>query len=280
MINLKSFVNKLFFLPFLAIILVASCSEKDNEANIFEANRSAEIEITQNQINDVFAEIKSLGDSQGKIITFDIKNLTNKNYQKHFKVVQNSKKVMDFTLGFDSSQKDPEDNYTVTCTWGDGKTEVTECGSDVGCAGQATWDCLDLGGCAAICNARITYVPATIIPEKMNKKKAIENVLAQVEEIAGIENSDLSFTIAYNQEKYWLKEYRKVTNHAKKNLNYQARDFQVDCYGSDGELLWSETYASKGDASIGILQCTDEDSGCAEVCEIHARFIFGTSPNK
>lgn len=49
-------------------------------------------------------------------------------------------------------------------------------------------------------------------------------------------------------------------------------DYQVDCYNGDGELLWSETYEDRREASRAILLCADE-GGCAEVCEVHARYF-------
>ncbi len=50
--------------------------------------------------------------------------------------------------------------------------------------------------------AKITYIPNIIIPEKITKKRAIENMLVQVENLTKIDNKDLLFTITYNQEKY------------------------------------------------------------------------------
>lgn len=229
----------------------------------------------QENINSVLAEMKSLGDSQGKIIVYEVKNISKKDYQKYFEVIKNSKKVLDFALGSDSNQrKGPGDNYTVTCTWGNGETTVTECGESTSCAGQATWDCLENGGCATICNAKITYTPSKIKPYQVPKKEAIESVLKQAVKISSLQNEAISFSIAYDKEKYWLKNTTSLKKESFSTLSRKRPGtFQVDCYGSDGELMWSDTYYDDVSASQGILDCTDRDGGCAEICEIYARYF-------
>jgi hypothetical protein len=129
-----------------------SCS--DNE----DINKS---DITSQSIKKVLNEMKSLGDNENKVVTFELKNILKKDYKEHFKLINYSQKVLAFAAGT-NRETIKKDNYTVTCTWGDGSTKVTECGANVGCAGQATWDCLENGGCATICNAKITYKPAII----------------------------------------------------------------------------------------------------------------------
>ena len=141
------------------ILLLVSCSEKD------DTNTD---EISQVDIEEILTEMKSLGESEGKIIVFEMKNFKEKDFTKYFEIIENSEKVLAFATGQDINKRGPGDNYTVTCTWGNGESEVTECGESVACAGQATWDCLENGGCATICNAKITFTPANI---SNNKKK-------------------------------------------------------------------------------------------------------------
>ena len=264
-------IKKVFKLLCLLLfaVWITSCTQEQDKATVENSNS-----VTKKNVEDVLAQMKSLGDAQGKIIVFEVENISKEDYKKYFEVIKNSKKVMDFASGTDSSsRKAPEDNYTVTCTWGNGETMVTECGENVGCAGAATWDCLENGGCATICNARITYTPANIKVNQVSKKEAIKSVLQQVIEISNSKNKAVSFSIAYDNEKYWLKKTSEIKEENFDKLRKRPGTFQVDCYGGDGELMWSDTYYSSEDASVGILQCTDTDGGCAEVCEIHARYF-------
>lgn len=138
------FNQNLKTLYFVCLILLSvSCSEKD------DTNTG---EISQVDIEEILTEMKSLGESEGKIIVFEI--------------IENSEKVLAFATGQDINKRGLGDNYTVTCTWGNGESEITECGESVPCAGQATWDCLENGGCATICNAKITFTPANISNNK------------------------------------------------------------------------------------------------------------------
>lgn len=229
--------------------------------------------ITQLEINNAIDQMKSLGDQKGKIVYFNVGNLLKEDYQNYFEVVEDSKKVLDFSSGSDTSLQRAGDNYTVTCSWGNGESEVTECGSNVGCAGKATWECLENGGCATICNAKIMYIPSNITLSKDEKKEAIGKVLQQVSEFGRSKNQSLSFNIAYNSlGEYWLSKPSEIIDINR--MSASMGKYQVDCYGSDGEVMWSDSYDDKDSASIGILKCTDEDKGCAEICEIQARFFF------
>lgn len=150
----SSFKYYLTYLCLLCIsISIISCS------NTRDVDKS---DVTIKDIEKVLENMKSLGDSEGKIVSFELKNIIKEDYKKHFNLIENSKKILDFATGTIKKRTLQEDNYTVTCTWGDGTTKVTKCGANVGCAGQATWDCLENGGCTTICNAKITYKPAII----------------------------------------------------------------------------------------------------------------------
>jgi len=260
-------MKKSFFISAFALIafFIISCSkEKDVHNNVNEVN--------QKKIETILNQIKSLGDSQGKIVVFKLENASKKDYQEYFEIIENSKDVLEFTLGFDSKlQEDKQATMTVTCTWGNGETEETVC-TNLACAGQATWDCLENGGCATVCNTRIVYIPSKIKPSQNNKLKSIESILQKVEEIGETKNEIISFSIAFDKnEKYWLNDISTTIEYDSNRLP-SGGSYQVDCYGSDGELAWQENYPDTLSASQGILDCTDA-GGCAEICEIYARYI-------
>ncbi|MAQ76575.1 MAG: hypothetical protein CL613_09610 [Aquimarina sp.] len=259
----------------LLFINFYSCTKEETETSVDETA------ITQKQIEKVYEEIKSLGDSQGKIVTFELSNLSDPDYQQHFKVLENSKKILDFNAGADTSKLlGPGDNYVVTCIFGNGETETTECGESAACAGAATWKCLDEGGCARVCNARVRYTPGKIIEEKVSKKEALNNLLQQVEEISKAKHMEAaSFTLGLSNDRFYLKKIEKVSkeNIVKSELRPQKGGYQVDCWGGDGNLLWSGSYNDTLSASQAILDCTDRDGGCADICEIQAFYYPGTS---
>ena len=263
-------VKVLYLLCLIAFL--TSCSEKEH------ANSN---EISEAEITNILTEMKSLGDSQGKIIKFEMKNLKEKNYSKYFDVVDNSDKVMAFAKGQDFQKNGgPGDNYTVTCTWGSGEPVVTECGESVSCAGQATWDCLENGGCATICNAVITYVPGNIPnnlePYNSESIEQLKSILSEIVEMSSKKDKGVSFSISRNKDDYNLNKatYLDDTSNMNNSIISSARTFQVDCYGSDGEILWQGNYYDQLSASQGILDCTDRDGGCAEICEIVARYAY------
>ncbi|WP_299335446.1 hypothetical protein [uncultured Psychroserpens sp.] len=148
---------------FLVLLLCAfalnftSCEKESNPENI----SSEELRL---RIDKVVSKMKVLGDENSKIVTYEFANLKKDDYLGFIEIIENSAKVMDFVNGTENLNRGPGDDYQVTCTYGDGESVVTECGEDVGCAGQATWDCLEGGGCANVCNnkAKITYTPNNI----------------------------------------------------------------------------------------------------------------------
>lgn len=286
--NEKIIKDYLFYIcvVLFGILCFVSCRSSNEDENIeTESLTKKHIEIdgitlTQEKIEAVISEIKSLGDSQGKIIVFRVENILKKDYQKYFQVIKDSKKVLIFSAGSNNYSKTGSgDNYTVTCNLPDGQTTVTECGEDVGCAGHATWECLEHGGCATICNAKITYIPSKIKDGEITKQEAIESVLEQAKEISETKNKAISFKIAFYDNKFWLKEISeiKIEN---SNEDYLTKtdpgSYTVDCHNSDGDIIWSESFNNKLDASIAILDYTDNYGGCAEICETVGRYVpFG-----
>ena len=147
---IKSFQKISILSSLVIIILFSSCQSQDE--NLHDNTEQSKIELLLNKM-------KEIGDTKGKIVKFNFENFNKENYLNLIEVSSHSREV----FMFNNPKIDPiEDNYTVTCYWGDGTETVTECGNDVRCAGSATWDCLDNGGCARVCNARITYVPSNL----------------------------------------------------------------------------------------------------------------------
>lgn len=264
-INLQKLSFKLLFI--FSLILFVSCSEKDTVVQgKFSQSQTTQNDISKDAIENIISEMKDLGDSQEKIIVFETKNILSPNPSEYFKILNVSKKAYIFSTGSSKVFLGPDDNYTVTCSYSDGETVVTECGNDVACAGSATWECTENGGCATICNAKITYIPASY-KIKQKKLESLGRVLQEVEEISKSENNEsLDVTLIYDGIDFTLKNTSKI-NTLTENKN-STRAWQVDCFDSDGDLIWSETFEDRLDASQAILNCTDIDGGCANVCEI------------
>ncbi|WP_204343855.1 hypothetical protein [Psychroserpens algicola] len=146
----------------MALILFAtafsftSCDSSDS------AKETLSEEQIKLRIDNILSEIKAIGNESGKIVKYKFENLKKDDYMSYFDVLENSEKIIAFTNGTNPQAREEGDNYKVTCTYGDGEVVVTECGENVGCAGQATYDCLEGGGCATICNnkAELSFTPA------------------------------------------------------------------------------------------------------------------------
>lgn len=102
------------------------------------------------------------------------------------------------------------------------------------------------------------------------KEKIIQNILDKVQDKSKNSGKSYSFVIAYNkqQNNYWLQE---ITELDESHIKGPSAAYQVDCYSGDGDLLWSETFDDRDAAGTAIIICTDE-GGCAEVCQVHARY--------
>ena len=252
----------------LSLTLFISCSEKETIVNgEFLQSQTIQNDISKNTIENIISQMKNLGDSEEKIIVFETKNITSNKPSEHFKILDISKKAYMFASGSSKTFLAPDEDYTVTCTYSDGETVVTECGNDVACAGSATWECTESGGCATICNAKITYIPASY-KLKQKKLENLETVLKEVEQISENKNNQsLNVTLTYDGNNFTLKNTSKFNLSSIEGKN-STRAWQVDCFNSDGDLIWSETFEDRLEASQAILNCTDIDGGCANVCEI------------
>lgn len=131
-----------------------------------EGGDSSKDDISSEQlklrIDNVVSEMKAIGTESGKIVKYKFENLKKDDYMSYMVVLENTDKILSFVNGTNPQNRGEGDNYVVTCTYGDGEIVTTECGENVGCAGQATWDCLEGGGCAGICNnkAELSFTPA------------------------------------------------------------------------------------------------------------------------
>lgn len=145
----KKYLKHIVTICFTLILI--SCTDS--------ANSDLEKEKSQ-KIEKLLLEMKTLGDAKGKVVVFKLENLDKEDYSELIEVVPYTKKV----YTFNHPDVEPNtDNYTVTCNWGDGSQTITECGSDAACAGSATWNCVENGGCATICNAKIMYKPSNLL---------------------------------------------------------------------------------------------------------------------
>lgn len=278
-INFFKNVHSLYLI--LLVIFCISCSENEvslEDASFENQNRIIQKGHTKNLLSDLILEMKLLGDQNESIIVFETKNIMSSNPLEHFKILDISKKAYLFNSGNSKAFFGPDDDYTVTCSYSDGETVVTECGNDVLCAGNATWDCTESGGCATVCNAKITYIPASY-KLKQKKLENIDLVLREVENISkGNNNESLNVTLNYNGSEFSIKSTSILNTSS--NLKKSNRAWQVDCFNSDGDLIWSETFEDRLDASQAILNCTDHDGGCANVCEIIGVKFLNNAKNK
>lgn len=150
------------------LIFTISCQEElllNSDETQIDLKSSLNVNHSSGEkISLLLEEMKILADSRQKIVVFELSNLEEDNYITHIRVLENSSKIIEFSRGLDKNFKSfgPDDNYTVTCTYSDGSTVVTECGQSTYCAGEATGACLDSGGCATVCNSKITYYPKII----------------------------------------------------------------------------------------------------------------------
>jgi predicted metalloprotease len=123
----------------------------------------------------------------------------------------------------------------------------------------------------------IKTIEQTLTPEhvqKSDKYQITQSILSTVKEIADKEQETYLFTIAFNQNDYWLDTMsimKKESIEPSLLIKLQGQ-YQVDCW-VNGELLWSWSYDDKLTASQAILDCTDEYGGCSEICSIDARYF-------
>ncbi|MEM9687539.1 MAG: hypothetical protein AAF934_11555, partial [Bacteroidota bacterium] len=117
--------------------------------------------ISGKSLETVLSEITRLGESEKKIITFDIvfNKHTNTYTYDNVRIIKESKKAIAFAKGADSSFKYMESSYQITCTDTEDHITVTNC-PDYACVGMAVALCVESGGCAKVCKAKATYYPS------------------------------------------------------------------------------------------------------------------------
>ena len=111
----------------------------------------------------VLSEIAKLGETEQKIITFEIifdKRSGTYAYDK-VEIIKESKQVIDFIKGADPAFKYMESSYDVECVDAQGNTTITNC-PDYACVGYAVASCVENGGCAQVCKADGKYYPSAI----------------------------------------------------------------------------------------------------------------------
>jgi len=97
------------------------------------------------------------------------------------------------------------------------------------------------------------------------------NIMRSVESQSKNSNGDsFSVKIDFDKDNFWLNSTTKIN----KPISIPSRNWQVDCFDSDGELMWSDTFSVQHDASDAMVNCTN-DGGCAGICTIDIKY-FGT----
>lgn len=265
-INVRlSGINFNFFLALLFVSML-SCTESRDDLEQTP-------EITENMILDVLSELKSIGDKTELPVIFEFQDIHTSNRAAYIKPLNMNKHELAFYMGTNKSFNSTRDGYTVTCTYNNGETEVTEC-PDTACAGSATWKCLRNGGCSTICNPQLMYIPASY-KERALKVENLSNRLKEViSESQNKGGSSFDITIGVENSKFTINKLRQISKPQNNTKNWE-----VNCYDSDGELIWSDTFDDRWDASNAIIDCVDNYDGCAEVCEISGIKYFHQSKN-
>ncbi|TYC08431.1 hypothetical protein ES677_14465 [Bizionia gelidisalsuginis] len=153
---MKSII-KITTILFFALSL-SSCSNDNTE----DLNDNQLIDNNQS-IDKIMSEITKLGNENEKAVAFQIVLENGKFTKKNVKIVDDIKFINDFENGYNgTSNQLIQDTMQINCETEDG-TITTYCdGDDGGCVGGAIRNCLDSGGCATVCGARITYIPKKI----------------------------------------------------------------------------------------------------------------------
>ncbi|MCB0376684.1 MAG: hypothetical protein KDD04_12250, partial [Sinomicrobium sp.] len=111
----------------------------------------------------ILSEIAKLGESEKKIVAFDIvfdKKSHSYSYT-NVKIIKESLKIRDFIKGADPDFKYAENGIEVECTDAEGNVTVTSC-PDYACVGYAVALCVESGGCAKVCKVAAKYYPSAI----------------------------------------------------------------------------------------------------------------------
>ncbi|AXG67830.1 hypothetical protein KORDIASMS9_00012 [Kordia sp. SMS9] len=143
---MKNYLNCKFAYLLCFSVLLFGCSSRE-ETTITE-------ETQQKNIESILSEMKKIGDAEGKIVILELNDFNNKDYEKDYKLVENSKKVLTFAAGFDTSKASSGNAFKVTYVMVNGEAKITEC------SGETTLDCLENYKSSNINNVRMVYTPS------------------------------------------------------------------------------------------------------------------------
>ena len=109
--------------------------------------------------------------------------------------------------------------------------------------------------------------------DKAEIKESINKILKEVEDSSDLLNESFEFTIRFEgNNNYWLGEKTRINKNTIAKNQVKPGSYQVDCYNGDGDLMWSQGYNNRDDAGAAVILCTNQ-GGCADICEIHARYF-------
>ncbi len=169
---MKTKIN--YFVYSLTFVLFSFISCQENTSKEL-TNKNT---LDKKALAHIIKEMKIKADLSGKIVEFSLEYLKENTPEKHIKLKKNT----DDIIAFASAAKDYKyvgNSYMVYCSYTDGTVTTTNCGGDAGCAGAATWDCLDSGGCASICGqTKITYHPLVI--DLYKREKTVTSLLNKI----------------------------------------------------------------------------------------------------
>jgi len=162
----KNILN--FLLLLIMALFVSSCGNEDTvENNKSEETTTLQSKSGEDSLNSLLKDLKSLADSEGKRVAFDLGYNGNIYTASNVRVIEDDF-AYDFSIGFNSEDPLEPGTVTISCDTGSGDPTVTNCppNSYQGmCVGTATADCLDAGGCATTCKVPAVVTPSNTLTE-------------------------------------------------------------------------------------------------------------------
>jgi len=144
---MKNYLNLKFAYLCCFSILLFGCSASEDST-------IADDEIQQKNIENILSEMKKVGDAEGKIVVLEVKNFNEKSYEKNFKLIENSKKVLAFATGSNDLDAVSVNAFKVIYTMENGEAKVTKCTS------EATSDCLGNYKSSSFNTVKMVYTPS------------------------------------------------------------------------------------------------------------------------
>ena len=169
-------------------------------------------------INQILEKITELGDTEGNIVTFEIRRFEDDKEQfilRNVVVEKDTEFLTSFMKGYDQKSFDlMRGKVTITCMLADGNAAQTSCGrKDGACIGKAVSECIDAGGCATVCSAKGTYIPENLKDLSAVLPAFNENAQKSVK-LIDIKGSELAIIINIDKEnsfsEFFLFQYENI----------------------------------------------------------------------